>query len=181
MSMVDIGGPVSRSHACDEVWGASMFESLKDQIQYFLYEILPLVKAMQIRVEEARHGYARVSMDRTPLIINHINAFHAGALYTFAETVAATLLAASFDLDRYVVINKRGEIKYRRLVTERCVSEVSVSEEELAERISELENAGKTIYTCPVVIKNPDGEVASEVTFDFVIRERVRDDHHRPG
>lgn len=139
-------------------------------IQNYLYEVLALVKAMQPQVEEARRGYARMIQPRAPLIVNHIGAYHAGALYTFAETVAAALLASSFDLDRYVVINKRGEIKYRRLVTDNCIGEVSATDEAIDRAVAEIEAQGKTQFPLPVVLKNPDGEVASEIVFDFVIR-----------
>ncbi len=141
------------------------------QLEALLHAILPLVKAINVHVEEARKGYVRVSMARTPVVINHINAFHAGALYTFAETVAAAAITASFDMSKIIVINRRGEINYRKLVTEKVESEATFSEDEVNRITEEVQTQGKSVFSYPVVLKNPDGEVASEVTFDFYFKK----------
>ena len=148
-----------------------MTDNMATQLETALHAILPLVKTINVHIEEARKGYVRVSMSRSPVVINHINAFHAGALYTFAETVAAAAITASFDMSKIIVINKRGEINYRKLVTEKVESEATFSEDEVNRITEEVQTQGKSVFPYPVILKNPDGEVASEVTFDFYFKK----------
>lgn len=148
-----------------------MGQDFAKQLEAILYQILPLVKTIGVRVEEARPGYAKTSMSRSPVVVNHINAFHAGALYTFAETAAAAVIAATFDLSKVTIINKRGEIKYHKLVTEKVVSENTFSKNEIDRINNEVETNGKTVFQSEVFLKNPDKEIAAQVVFDFYMRK----------
>ncbi len=148
-----------------------MSDNMASQMEMALHNILPLVKTIGVHVEEARQGYVKVSMSRTPVVINHINAFHAGALYTFAETVAAAAIISSFDMSKIVIINKRGEINYRKLVTEKVESEATFSEDDVNRIMEEVEKQGKAVFSYPVILKNQDGDIASEVTFDFYFKK----------
>ncbi|MCP4627460.1 MAG: PaaI family thioesterase [bacterium] len=141
------------------------------KLEKSLYDALPLVKALDIRVEEGRPGYVKVSMVRSPVVVNHFGAFHAGALYTFAETVGGAVITATFNLEKNTLINKRGEIKYRKTVTQKAVSEASFALEDMERIMAEVEEKGKTEFEYPVIVKNEDGEVACEVTFDFYVRK----------
>jgi acyl-coenzyme A thioesterase PaaI-like protein len=141
------------------------------QMENLLHQILPLVKAIGFKVEDTGPGFAKTSMSRAPLIVNHVGAFHAGALYTFAETAAGAAIAASFDLFRYTLINKRGEIKYLKLVKEKVTCDASFSKEEIERITLEVEEKGKAVFPFAVYLKNPDGEIASEVVFDFYLRK----------
>lgn len=148
-----------------------MARDLAQELQESIYSALPLVKAMDVKIESACRGAVRVSLARSALIVNHIDAFHAGALYTFAETAAGAAVAATFDLSRLVLINKRGEIKYRKLVKERVDCEIRFSEEEITAITEQVEKDGKTVFPVEVVLKNPDGETVSEVVFDFYLKK----------
>ncbi len=148
-----------------------MSQSFAKQMEALLYQVLPLVEAIGFKVEDIGPGFAKTSMSRTPLIVNHIGAFHAGALYTFGETAAGAAIAASFDLFRYTLVNKRGEIKYRKLGKEKVTCEAGFSKEEIDRITAEVEKNGKTVFPYTVILKNPDGEVASEVAFDFYLRK----------
>ncbi len=136
-----------------------------------LHEMLPLVKALNIRVEEGRPGYVKVSMSRSPVVVNHFGAFHAGALYTFAETVGGAAVTATFNLDGHTLINKRGEIKYRKMVSQKAVSEASFAREDMERIMAEAAEKGKTEFKYTVIVKNENDEVACEVTFDFYVRK----------
>ena len=145
--------------------------SLAKEMEKFIYQTLPLVEAIQLKVDEARKGFVKTHMARSPLIVNHIDAFHAGALYTFAEAAAALAVATCFDLSQFVLINKRGEIKYKKLVTERVVCEINFAEERIASIIKAVEQEGKTVFPLELFLENPDGAVAAEVVFDFYMRK----------
>ncbi|MEW5733462.1 MAG: DUF4442 domain-containing protein [Thermodesulfobacteriota bacterium] len=148
-----------------------MSREFAEQMESTLHQLLPLVKAIGFQVEDAGPGFARTSMSRSPLIVNHIGAFHAGALYSFAETAAGAAIAASFDLFRYTLINKRGEIRYLKLVKEKVTCDASFSQEEIDCITAEVEKNGKSVFPFVVYLKNPDGETASEVVFDFYLRK----------
>jgi acyl-coenzyme A thioesterase PaaI-like protein len=148
-----------------------MSRKFAEGLEKSLHEMLPLVKALAFRVEEGRPGYVKVSMSRTPIVVNHFGAFHAGALYTFAETAAGAIVVASFDLTRKTLINKRGEIRYRKVVTEKAVSQASFAPEDVERILAELEEKGKTEFPYTVIVENQDGEVACEVDFDFYVRK----------
>ncbi|SHK71593.1 Acyl-coenzyme A thioesterase PaaI, contains HGG motif [Desulfatibacillum alkenivorans DSM 16219] len=137
------------------------------QLEASLYEMLPLVKALDIKLEEARPGYVVSSMSRTPIVVNHIDAFHAGALYTFAETAAGAVIAASFDLGKITLINKRGEINYQKLVKEKVICKAAIPQGAIEVLTKEVMHSGKAVFPYTVVLELPGGEPACEVTFDF--------------
>jgi acyl-coenzyme A thioesterase PaaI-like protein len=110
-------------------------------------------------------------MSQSPIVINHFGVFHAGALYTFAETVGGAVVKASLNLTDVTLINKRGEIKYRKVVTDKAVSEAYFAREDVERIEAEVEEKGKTEFTYSVVVMNQDGEVACEVVFDFYMRK----------
>ena len=110
-------------------------------------------------------------MSRSEIVVNHFGAFHAGALYSFAETVGGAVILSTFDLTKNTLINKRGEIKYRKTVTQKAVSEASFAREEVERIEAEVAEKGKTEFPYTVIVKNQDEEVACEVTFDFYLRK----------
>ena len=146
-------------------------KSFAAELEQAIHHALPLVKAIDVRLEEVQKGKIKASMSRNPLIVNHIDAFHAGALYTFAESAAGAAIAATFNLGELTLINKRGEIKYKKLVTEKIESEISFSKEQVGSILNTIEKEGKAVFPLEVLLKNPDGEIASEVTFDFYLRK----------
>ncbi len=148
-----------------------MRSELVTNLENKLYKLLPLVEALDCRVDDARPGYVKMSMSRSHIVVNHFGSFHAGALFTFAETVGGAIAEVSFDWDDTNLINKRGEIKYRKLVTEKAVSEASFSSEDVARIRAEIDEKGKTVFTYTIIVKNQDDEVACEVTFDFYMRK----------
>jgi acyl-coenzyme A thioesterase PaaI-like protein len=148
-----------------------MSQDFAEKLETALHDLLPLVKALNFHVEEGRPGYVKASLSRSPIVVNHFGAFHAGALYTFAETVGGAVITASFDLSKTTLLNKRGEIKYRKVVTEKAVSEAAFSLEDVARIEAEVEENGKTEFPYTVVVMNEDREVACEVTFDFYLRK----------
>jgi len=148
-----------------------------DTLEKLLYGILPLVEAIGARVIEARPGYARMAMPRSPLVVNHIGAFHAGALYTFAETAAGAAIAMSFDLMAVTVVNRRGEIRYFKLATESVESEAALPQKEIDRVNGEIEKNGKAVLPFSVALKNPDGVTACEADFDFILRKPMK----KPG
>jgi|GEM_PF-4502126 len=148
-----------------------MNQTFADGLEKSLHEMLPLVKALEIRVEEARPGHIKVSMSQSPIVVNHFGAFHAGALYTFAETVGGAVVKASFDWEDTTLINKRGVISYRKMVMRKVMSEASFSAEDVARIKAEVEEKGRTEFPYTVIVRNEDDEVACEATFDFYARK----------
>ena len=148
-----------------------MPQDFAQDLEESLHEVLPLVKALHVRVEEARPGYVKLSMSQSPIVVNHFGAFHAGALYTFAETVGGAVVKASFDWHNATLINKRGEISYRKMVTQKAVSEASFAREDVERIKAEVDAKDKTEFAYPVIVKNQDGDVACEVTFVFYVRK----------
>jgi acyl-coenzyme A thioesterase PaaI-like protein len=148
-----------------------MSQNFAEELESVLYKMLPLVKALNFRVEEGRPGYVKASMSQSPIVINHFGVFHAGALYTFAETVGGAVVKASLNLTDVTLINKRGEIKYRKVVTEKAVSEAYFAPEAVERIEAEVEEKGKTEFPYSVVVMNQDDEVACEVVFDFYMRK----------
>jgi acyl-coenzyme A thioesterase PaaI-like protein len=148
-----------------------MSQDFAEELETTLYKMLPLVKALNFHVEEGRQGYVKASMSQSPIVINHFGVFHAGALYTFAETVGGAVIKASLNLTDVTLINKRGEIKYRKVVTEKAVSEAYFAREDVERIEAEVEEKGKTEFPYSVVVMNQDDEVACEVVFDFYMRK----------
>jgi len=151
-----------------------MKDDFAQNLENRLYEALPLVKALDCRVESGRPGYVKLYMCRSPIVVNHFGAFHAGALYTFAETVGGAIVTATFDLVTNTLINKRGQIRYRKTVTQKAVSEATFAAEEVDRLMAEVEEKGKTEFGYTVIVKNQDDEIACEADFDFYLRKNKK-------
>ena len=147
-----------------------MTQNSAEKIEKHLYDKLPLVKALNCRIEEAWPGHVKASMSKIPIVTNHFGSFHAGALYTFAETVGGALFTVSLDQAGITLIARRGEINYRKPVTQKAYSDADISIEEIERIESEVKEKGRTKFTYTVIVKNQDEEIACDVTFTFYLR-----------
>jgi acyl-coenzyme A thioesterase PaaI-like protein len=147
-----------------------MDQNLAKKMEIYLYEKLPLVEAVGCRVDELTPGHVKMSMLKSRIVTNHFGAFHAGALYTFAETVAGALLTSVFDMAKNTLIAKHGEISYSKMVTDKASSIADISQEEIERIKIEVTGKGRTEFRYTVIVKNQDDETACEVTFDFLLR-----------
>ncbi len=75
-----------------------MRKDFAKQMEAILNQILPLVQAIGLKEDDAGPGFAKTSMYRESLIVNHFGAFHAGVA-----------IAASFDLTRYTLAKQQAK------------------------------------------------------------------------
>jgi len=75
-------------------------------LEHIFLETIPLTKAIGVTVDDAEPGYIKASMARSHIVMHHLNTFHAGALYTFAESVAIITILASLELSQITAINE---------------------------------------------------------------------------
>ena len=144
---------------------------MKESVQATIHQLIPLTKALGIRVDEARSGYVRLSMPANELIMNHIGSMHSVALYGLAEIAAGSLLLASLDFSRFNIINISGRIQNHRKGIDLATAEVSLSDQELSEIVHKLESGEKVDQRVRVVVKDGEGNELCESEFEMLLRE----------
>jgi len=147
-----------------------MNQNLSEKLERYLYEKLPLVEAIGCHIADASPGHVKASMQKSRIVTNHFGSFHAGALYTFAETVGGALFTSVIDMDENTLIARRGEIRYLKMVTGEAFSVADISAEEIERIKRAVREKGRADFSYTVIVKNQDNETACEVTFDFLLR-----------
>ncbi len=149
-----------------------MKQDMAEKLERDLHRKLPLVRELNCHIEEARPGYVKASMAKSEIVTNHFGSFHAGALYTFAETVGGGVATVSLDCENNVLMAKQGLIKYMKTVNEIAYSEAYMADEEIQRITAEVNEKGKSEFEYTVTILNQDREPACEVTYVFYLRKK---------
>lgn len=131
---------------------------------------VPYAEELQFEVVEAGGGRAVCALPERPGLLNHLASVHAGALFTFAESVAGAAALSAFDLARFVPMVKDASIDYLRLARGRLTGEAIVADAAALEATADRE--GKVFFPLAVELKDATGEVITRATFTYRIRKR---------
>ena len=113
---------------------------------------------------EERH--IKLTLPVAPIHLNHVGTAYAGSMFTLAEIAGGKLFKCTYGTD-YVPILKAAEIRYLKPSTKDLVVELSLTEEEAAEKIALAAQRGRGDYFLDVDIKNIDGVLGATVHFNY--------------
>jgi acyl-coenzyme A thioesterase PaaI-like protein len=132
-------------------------------------EKIPYTLKMGIVIDQATNGEVQMTLPDAPDNQNMVGIVHAGALYTFGETVAG--IAAGFEtLDRAFPLARSAEIRYLRPARGAIRGAASVPSSESDRVVSELDRDGRSELRVAVVLQDEKGETVAEMDVNYSFR-----------
>ncbi len=142
-----------------------------EQVQSIMIDANPYAAAAGIIVELAEPGHVRLSMAHEPCVQNPFGAIHAGALYTFGETSAASLVISSVELEGRMVLMKAGQIDYGKIVKEQIFIDATMTADEIQAVNDAVSENGKHNFPVRVVMAIGDGTEMCSATYTAHVRK----------
>ena len=142
-----------------------------DAVQSIMIEANPFARLTGAEVIVAEPGHVTLRLEPRENVHNPFGAIHAGALFTFGETAAASLVISSVELEGRTVLMKAGEISYRKIVQE----PITIDETMDPERIQAINDAvgadGKHDFPVEVSMVNEAGDLLCHATYTCHVRQ----------
>ena len=91
--------------------------------------------------------------------VNHVGMMYAGALFTLAEIPGGTLFGSAFDTSRFYPIVGELSIRYRKPAMGDAFVVAEMSDSEIDQITSDLEEHGRAKYVLDLEITDADGQV----------------------
>lgn len=137
----------------------------------YLESAIGIVSQMGLKVVEMETRHVKLVM---PLAknINHVGTMYAGSLFTLGEIMGGAIFVASMDINKYFPLVKEVNIRYRRPATTDITVETSLSEDQIKNIISVLEEKGKSDVPMELNLLDSTGEVVAIVTGTWQVRKR---------
>ena len=145
------------------------FEGVKKSITQGKIEYLNLAGVMPEVLEE-RHVVFKLPTEK--LHMNHVGIVYAGSYLILAESAGASLIKCTYG-SRYVAIIKSVELDYLKPCKGDLVVDISMTQEEAAERIAYVEEHGKCRYPLKVPVLNEAGEVCAEAGIVYYLMKNA--------
>jgi acyl-coenzyme A thioesterase PaaI-like protein len=134
-------------------------------------EQIPYTLEMGIVIDHASSEEVQMTLPDAAGNQNMVGIVHAGALYTFGETVAG--VAAGFDiLDRAFPLARRGEIRYLRPARGAIQGRASVAPSDSKRVALELDRDGRSELRVAVTLLDASGAPVAEMDVDYALRPR---------
>ncbi len=136
-------------------------------------EQIPYTLGMGIVINHAASGQLEMTLPDANANQNMVGIVHAGALYSFGETVAG--IAAGFDiLDRAFPLARRAEIRYLRPARGAIRGRASVAASDSKRVVFELDRDGRSELRVAVSLLDASGETVAEMDVDYALRPREK-------
>ena len=130
---------------------------------------IPFTRRLDFQIERTADGDVRMTLPDTADTRNLAGTVHAGALYTFGETVAG--VAAGLDtLDKAFPFARRAEIHYRRPARGVVHGLARVEKRDVARVLEDLAREGRAELTVGVKLQGLDGRTVAEMDVDYAFR-----------
>ena len=125
-----------------------LLRSLQDYI-----DRMPFARPFHFKVEEARRGFVRVTLQPQEKFFNHFGTYQAGVLCTLAEITGGSLCGTFHDLAKNFMITKLTQVKFERATHRALTAEASLHEPAVRQALADLERQRKIDLPVNVQIK----------------------------
>ena len=122
----------------------------------------PFINLVQLQAEVVEERHVRLRLPLGDLHKNHVGIAYAGSEFILAEIAGGTLFMATYGTDVYVPILKSVELKFVKPGTKDLYVDISLTEEEAAEKIKPVEERGRGDYFLDM-----DGEQVAQMNFNY--------------
>ncbi len=136
-------------------------------------EQIPFTVDMGVVVERASKSEVCMTLSDKKSNQNMVGIVHAGALYTFGETVAG--IAAGFDtLDKAFPLARNGNIEYKRPARGDIRARATVPTTESDRVAAELDRDGRSELDVTVSLEDMQGEQVAVMNVHYSFRPREK-------
>lgn len=111
------------------------------------------------RLEEGR-GHSKLLMPLAPNA-NHVDVMYLGAFCVLAEAVAAGPGISVLDTTKYFPIIKDIAVDFHRMAASDVTAEYTLSEDQIAGLLADLERKGSATYVAEVPMHDADGALVA--------------------
>jgi acyl-coenzyme A thioesterase PaaI-like protein len=132
-------------------------------------EQIPYTRDLGLVIERVADGEVHVTLPDRSVTRNLAGTVHAGALFTFGETVAG-LAAGVRTFEHAFPFARRAEIIYRRPAQGAVHGRARVEEAEVERVLAEIKGEGRSQLTVSVVLETPGGEAIAEMDVHYAFR-----------
>lgn len=130
---------------------------------------IPYTRALGFTIDRAAGSEVRMTLPDGEGTRNLAGTAHAGALYTFGETVAG--VAAGLEtLEHAFPFARRAEIRYRRPARGAVHGTAQVAPGEIERVLGELARDGRSELTVRVELADGDGKPVADMEVDYAFR-----------
>lgn len=140
-----------------------------DELTAGVRAMIPIMDAMDLRIVEARRGHASAEIPAAPNV-NHFGAMYAGSLFTVAEMLGGVLGLHTFDLEGFVPIVKRLEIRFLRPALTAVRASASLNDEEIARIEEDARAHGKAEFVLTTEVTDEAGVVVATTEGVYQVR-----------
>lgn len=134
---------------------------------------IPYTRELGFAIERAADGEVHMTLPEAEATRNLVGTVHAGALFSFGETVAG--VAAGLEtLERAFPFARRAEIRYRRPARGAVHGRARVEREELRRVLGEISRDGRSELKVSVQLEAADGQPVADMDVDYSFRAREK-------
>jgi len=134
---------------------------------------IPFTRNLGFAIERAADGKVRMTLPDAETTRNLAGTVHAGALYTFGETVGGVAVGLE-TLDQAFPFARRAEIRYRRPARGAVHGKARVDAGDIQRVLRELARDGRSELTVRVELAGADGKTVAEMDVDYAFRPLER-------
>ncbi len=126
-------------------------------------------REMNLVIDSTRDGEVRMTLPAAESTSNLMGTVHAGALFTFGETVAG--VAAGLEtLDHAFPFAQHAKIHYRRPARGVVHGYAGVKSSEIQRVLAEISKDGRSQLSVAVRLEGADGRTVAEMDVDYAFR-----------
>lgn len=133
-------------------------------------ELVPYVRNMDLKLQDLGRGRISLEMPVKREVQNHVNSAHAGALYTFMETVAGGVIVSAIDILKVSVLVKGAAVEYHIPGLGTLTGKAAWSKEELKEIQTQLEKEGKAKPVIRPEVYDEQGQLVAKAEFTYSLK-----------
>ncbi len=139
-------------------------------VRNLVEELIPFVKKVGVRVEEATPTKVRLKLPHDPSNLNPMGILHAGATFTLAETCAAAICVTAFG-GRAMFIGKAVEIKFKRPGKGDVLATAQLTPADAQRILDGVQRDGKLDAPIAVEVTDAAGEPVASATVTMSVRK----------
>lgn len=121
---------------------------------------VPFVERTEMRRLEEGRGHSKLLMPLGPNA-NHVDVMYMGAFCVLAEAAAAGPGISVLDTEKYFPIIKDIGVDFHRMAASDVTAEYTLSEDEIAGLLADLERKGSATYLAEVPMLDADGALVA--------------------
>ncbi len=119
-------------------------------------------------------GLVGETLECTKGVQNHLGSIHAGAQFTFAESMSGKYLSSIFpDMqDEIIPLLRESTVKYKKQALTALVSEVSVDKEDLEKFKVRFALKGRASIVANVILRDDEGDITCQGSFKWFVQRK---------